>query len=47
MAFGEIREFVMSSAGLALAAVAVVIALAVFAAIARMGNSVRPTTDEE
>ena len=47
MAFGEITEFIVSSAGLALAAVAVVITLAVFAAIARLGNSARPTTDEE
>ena len=47
MAFSEIAEFISASTGIALAVVALVVSVGVFAAIARMGNSVRPSADKK
>lgn len=47
MAFSEIAEFIGASAGVAIAVVAIVVSVAVFTAIARLGNGVRPFTDKK
>ena len=47
MALGEIAEFVGASAGIALAALALVVTVAVFTAVARMGNRARPSADKK
>ena len=47
MAISEVAGFITGSAGLAIAALAVVVCVGVFTAIARLGNSVQPSPDEE
>ncbi len=47
MAFGEIAEFFGASAGFAIAALAVVVTVGVFTALARIGNGVRTSTDKK
>ena len=47
MAFGEIAEFVGASAGIAIAALALVVTVAGFTAIARMANRARPSADKK
>ena len=47
MALVEIAEFLGASAGFAIAALAVVVTVGVFTALARMGNDVRTSTDKK
>ena len=47
MAISEVAGFITGFAGLAIAALAVVVCVGVFMAIARLGNSVRPSPDEK
>ena len=47
MASGEIAEFLGASAGFAIAALAVVVTVGVFTALARIGNGVRTSTDKK
>jgi len=47
MAFSEFAEFIGASAGIVIAVVAIVVTLAVFTAIARMGSGARPSADKE
>ena len=47
MAFSEFAEFIGASAGIAIAVVAIVVTLAVFTAIARLGSNARPSPDKK
>ncbi len=47
MAFSEIAGFIGAFAGVAIAVVALAVSVAVFTAIARLGNGVRPFTNKK